>query len=306
MDKDHPTDFLHIDAVAALARKAASDIAVIQRDNDGELLKGHVFINRETGKVENLKPIIDSWRARPERKTGTARVLTLESFIDLTKRHMTPDSAIFADTDWRHPSMTAVIDYHVNKSAGAPDNGKHRIHYAFPLSEEWKKWQALDGEPMNQGEFAEFIENRISEITSPTFDEETALGALFSTKIAAPNELIMLSRGLQVRAEMRVKNAVTLQSGEGEITFEEEHKDAAGNKLQVPGIFIINIAPFFLGEPARIPARLRYRVREGKIVWAFHLYRPDRYITDQVCRDTAAAALATELPVFHGAPEMTA
>ncbi|TIP21885.1 MAG: DUF2303 family protein, partial [Mesorhizobium sp.] len=72
---------------------------------------------------------------------------------------------IFADADWRNPSFTAVIDYHEDVSGGLAAFGKHRIQYAFPLSEEWKKWIEMNGEPMKQAEFAYFLEDRVAELS---------------------------------------------------------------------------------------------------------------------------------------------
>lgn len=264
-----------------------------------------VLVNKQTGALSGVKTLFEAHRIYPERKIGTAEVYTLESFIELTNRHKTEDSVIFADTDWTEPSLTAVIDYHRKPNGGAADHGKHRIHYEFPLSDEWKAWMAMDGKPMDQADFAEWIENHIPELTAPVGHEAEDYEELFGFKTALPNELQMLSRGLQVMVNQNVKSSVVLQSGEGEIVFEETHTDKMGNKLTVPGLFILNIAPFFLGEPCRIPVRLRYRVPQGKTIWTFKVYRPDKFITEQVIRDLDTAARQTELPHFQGEPEMS-
>ncbi len=297
---------IDIEQLKALADKAGSEIVHVDLDEGCEGLPTQipVLLDRTTGVVRDLRPLFEHWRDRPERRSGTARVLTLESFIALTNRHKLPESAIFADTDWQKPSLTAVIDYHNSTaSGGAADNCKHRIRYDFPLSEEWRAWIAQDGQPMGQGDFAQWIEDHITELAAPHGDESDNIQKTFGFKAALPNELQMLSRGLQVHAETRVKSHVTLQSGEGALTFEEEHLDASGNKLVVPGMFLLSIAPFFMGDKARIPVRLRYRVRGGAITWSFHIYRPDVHITEQLREDMATAGEACELPVFEGAAE---
>ncbi|RYC10136.1 DUF2303 family protein [Ciceribacter ferrooxidans] len=263
-----------------------------------------ILIDRKTGKAVSVKALIEEYRTHPVRKSGTANVQTLQSFIDLVDRHKTGNSVIFADTDWRKPSLTAVIDYHDLEDKARADNGKHRIHYAFPLSEEWKAWIAQDGVTMNQSEFAEWIENHLPDLSSPDTAEDEDFKERFGLKVAWPNQMVALSRGLQVNVSSRVKNNVVLQSGEGEITWDEEHKDAAGNKISVPGLFILSIPPFFMGETTRIPVRLRYRVSAGSVVWTFKLYRPDVYVTQQIERDLLTASTATELPAYCGKPEM--
>lgn len=253
--------------------------------------------------LKSVKALFEEYRQFPERKTGTAKVLTLQSFMDLVNRHKTGDTAIFANSDWRKPSVQAVIDYHAVDTGGDPAWLKHRIAYEFPLSDPWKLWVAQDGEWMDQAEFAAFIEDHIADLSSPTSVEADDYERMFGAKIATPAELIQLSRGLQVFAATNVKNAVTLQSGEGSIVFEEEHRDAAGNKLIVPGIFILQVAPFFQGDLIRVPVRLRYRLAGGKLKWAFQIYRPDLAVTDRVRADLDIIARETAVPVFEGFPE---
>ena len=298
-----------IDAVTRLADKAGSGIAGLYLK---EAVHGlppviPVFINRQDGSISSVSNLFEQYRYAPTRKTGTAKVTTLDSFIDLVDRHKTEHSAIFANTDWQKPSLTAIIDYHkASEDGGDADNGKHRILYDFPLSEEWDAWIGRNGKAMSQGEFAEWIEDHITELAAPDSQEADDFRQLFGFKVAYPNEMQALSRGLQIHAETRVKSNVVLQTGEGEITWEEEHRDASGAKFVAPGLFILSIAPFYLGDKARVPVRLRYRVKEGKIFWTFQMYRPDIHITQQVLRDLENAAGATGLPAFQGTPEMSA
>jgi uncharacterized protein YfdQ (DUF2303 family) len=262
--------------------------------------------NGQTPQLLDVSKLFEPWRTKPATKRGTAKALTLESFIALTERHMTEDSAVFADTTWTKPALTAVIDYHQNETGGAPDNGKHRVVYDFPLSEEWSAWIATNGAAFNQLDFAAFIEDRIAELTAPTEDEVRQYEDLFNTTVATPAELMKLSRGMQVNVESKVKNASVLQTGAAQIVFEEEHRDAGGNVLKVPGLFLLSIAPFFMGEKARIPVRLRYRVQNGAIKWFYQIYRPDLAVTQRVRDDLAIVDQRTGLPCFEATPEMSA
>jgi hypothetical protein len=159
---------------------------------------------------------------------------------------------------------------------------------------------------MDQQEFAEFIEDHIPDLATPHEDEVKFWQATLGGRVATPADVITLSRGLQVFAEMRVANAVTLQSGEGQLTFEEEHKDAKGQKINVPSLFILKVPPFFMGEDVRIPVRLRYRVKGGGITWFYQLYKPEQWITEEVERAFSRVTGATGLPGFVGKPEMGA
>lgn len=262
----------------------------------------------KTSRIIPLKAEIEAFRIHPSLKTGTARSLTLSSFIALTNRHKTCDSVVFADTDWTKPSFTAVIDYHPKDRDPIldfeADNGRHRVQYDFPLSEEWQAWVKNDCEPMSQFDFAVFLEDRIPELCAPTDAEKSALELDFSTTVASPAKLVELSRGLKVHVSSQVADERTLQTGEGQIQWAEVHKDEGGKPLKVPGIFLLSVAPFKSGDKVRIPVRLRYRVAGSKVTWFYQLYRPDLHITARVESDLAKVAQETELPTYEGAPEM--
>lgn len=262
-----------------------------------------VLIDAQRGTASPATQIVEAFRTKPGQKQGRATALTLRSFIDLTNRHKTSDSAVFANTDWKAPSFTAVIDYHEAKSAGAADNLKHRIHYAFPLSDEWQVWIKGNGEEMEQRDFAAFLEDRIADLTAPNDHERVNLERDFATTIATPAQLIQLSRGLQVNVESIVKNVVNLATGEASIQFEEQHLGGDGQPLRVQGLFMLAISPFFMGEKITIPARLRYRKSGQKILWRYQLYRPDLHVTERVRDDLSTVAEQTKLPTFEGSPE---
>lgn len=254
--------------------------------------------------VQGLHSLFEPYRVHPARKSGQASAQTLEAFCDLTNRHKTDHSAVFADANWQSPSFTAVIDYHEAKNDGLAAFGKHRVKYAFPLSEEWQAWVKSDGIKMSQEDFAYFLEDRVAELSAPTKEEQIRLESDFATTIATPSQLVELSRGLQVNVASKVKAATTLASGEGHIVWEESHQDQHGKPLKVPGIFILSASPFFMGEKMRIPVRLRYRAKAGSIDWLYQIYRPDQYVTEHVRHALFDVKDKTGLPTFEGSPEM--
>jgi len=267
------------------------------------------LLNRKDGTINSVRSILDAYRTAPEAKSGTAKVLTLESFIELVNYHRIDTSTVFANTDWKKPSLLAVIDYHQAADAekrsepGQAKFGRHRISYDFPLSEEWQAWAGQHGKPMSQTDFANFIEDHIPDACEASESEKLEYEPLFRARIASPNELLDLSRGLQVFTDINVKQSVKLGSGESQLIFEETHRDSGGNKLDVPGMFMLSLPAFFSGENVRLPVRLRYRQREGKIIWEILLFRPDKVISDAVKRDLETVETDTKLPCFEGAPE---
>jgi uncharacterized protein YfdQ (DUF2303 family) len=275
--------------------------------------------NHQSGAVVDLRDLAERWRAFPERRKGVAKVSTLQSFIDLLNRQKSEHSVIFATTSWPSPSLTAVVDYNgiVNAAEGKPAEnearagitspkpgyGQHRIQYPFPLTDEFQAWAKQDGKPMTQAEFAAFIEERVAELATPTQEEDTQLGQLFSTKMATPADMLMLSRGLEINVAGKVKENVRLSSGEGEIIFVEEHLGSNGQKIVVPGLFMVSVPAFLDGEAVRLPARLRYRVSAGSVTWFYQLYRWKELLRERVVADLKKATDNTKLPAYEGSPE---
>ncbi|RVU15207.1 DUF2303 family protein [Methylobacterium oryzihabitans] len=252
-------------------------------------------------RLDSVKALIEEYRTLPARRTGTAKVTTLDSFIALINRHKDEGSAVFAKTDWPGPTLTAVLDYHAVD--GGPRHGEHRIAYAFPITPEFKAWIDANNQKMTQGDFAAFLEEHAAELAAPFDAEVVSYERLFKAKFAAPNELIDLARSLEIFVSAQVKNSVRLQSGEGEIVFREEHVDGKGETIVVPGIFMIQLRSFVDGDHVRIPARLRYRVAGGAITWSFQLYRWEDELRSRVTQDLMRVAEETALPTFEGAPE---
>lgn len=284
--------------------------------------------------VSSVKKLLDEYRVRPERREGTATMQDLDSFIAHVNRFKDADTALFADASRERPSLLAVIDYHervnfadadfaevgadgetaakVHRTDAKPRFGKHKTFYAFPLSREWKAWQAKNGQSMTQLEFAAFLEERgIDILPAPVFEGPLSdadaklkkIADLLRGRFAGPEKMMDLSRGLAIHESARVIAATNLSSGEGAVTFETEHKDGEGQKLEVPNLFTIGIPVFEHGDLYRVLVRLRYRKNGGSLNWFYDLYRADTVFDDALKQACAKAAEQTGLPLFVGKPE---
>ncbi len=257
--------------------------------------------------VHDLKPFLDEYREAPERRKGTATLADLESFIAHANRFKSPESILFCDRLASQPRLVSILDYHAKGHAGAPDWGQHRGSYAFPFSDEWKKWAGSNGKQMQQAAFAQFIEDRITDVSDPgqvkNVQDYQPLLELLGTSFALPMKLIELSRGLSVRENAKVKNAVNLATGEASVQFETTLAGDDGAPLKVPGAFLITIPIFHGGAAYRIPARLRFRAGGGSIVWWYDLHDPQRRLDDAIDLACKKAAQETDLPLLMGTPE---
>jgi hypothetical protein len=246
----------------------------------------------------------EPYRSAPPRRAGAAKVTTLQSFIDLVNRHSDEHSVVFAQTEWPATQLLAVIDYH--QTDGSARFGRHRIVYDFPITEEFSAWMQANGKWLEQAAFAEFLEEHAKEVAAPFDTEKTEYEPLFKERFAAPNELITLSRSLEIYVGQKVKRQERLQTGERTILFETSHTNEKGDPVDIPGIFMVSVNAFVASTERpmiRIPARLRYRVSGGEIKWGYQLYRPEFWLRAQVQNDLAEVATATSLPTYEGAPE---
>jgi uncharacterized protein YfdQ (DUF2303 family) len=253
----------------------------------------------------NVKRLMDEYLPAPERRKGTAHLTSLESFNNHVLRFKDGDSVIFANPDPASPSLTAVLDYHVG-GGGTPRFGQHRGVYQFPLSDEWKAWLHVHDKPMDQAQFAAFMEDRIADLIDPKEAKAnaTAFSAQIGVEFASPARMMDLSRGLAIHVESKVNAHVNLSSGEGQISYQENHNDPSTlQPIKVPGAILLQI-PVFRGDaPYQIAVRLRYKVQGGKVIWRFALYRTDRAFDDAFKLACTATTTATGLPVLYGTPE---
>jgi len=276
-------------------------------DSDTELNEiGQYAVVPKGKELRSLKPFIDEYRTRPERRTGTATLSTLASFIDHVKRFYDEHSAVFADVDNRkNAQLISVLDYHEKTAAGKPRFGQHRGVYKFPLSDEWNAWNSGADSPMPMAAFAQFLEDRIMDVLDPTAGGDTIkeFAINLGITLATAQRLMELSRGLAIRVEAKVSQAVNLSSGEGQMTFSESHGTTEGGPIKIPGGFAIAIPVFRNGPLYQIPVRLRYRVQQGSVVWWYSPQRIDRvwdHAISEAC-DTVIAETGRDL--FYGKPE---
>lgn len=297
-----PLDAHAIELVKELAVEAAApEVLSIAVTAPGLPAEFPVAFDRKEQTLESVKSLAEEWRVAPPRRKGTAKVDTLRSFIELTNRHKDDHSVLFGKAQMPEPSLTAVLDYH--QTDGGPRFGDHRIRYAFPLTDEFKAWMLKNGAPMEQADFAQFLEDHAAELAAPMDGERTTYEPLFKERFATPTELIMLSRHLEVNVGQRIKRQERLQSGERVVEFTSEHTDARGEKIDIPGVFMVSVPAFIDDAAVRIPARLRYRAGGQGVIWFYSLYRPDAFLREQVKHDLFDAANETGLPAYEGAPE---
>lgn len=274
--------------------------------------------------ITETKSTWSMYRSHPERRRGEALMTDLASFIDHVNRFRNAESALFCLADPDKPILTAVIDYHdrvnvvsdadaglsVAQETALARYGAHRTVYPFPLSPEWKAWRGKNDVKMSQVDFAEFLEDRVLDVTDTTDgigeNIQRMLSALNAVKMPNAADLMTLARSLSLHQEEKVRSHVNLSSGEQVIGYESSHQGQGGGELNVPKMFLIAIPVFKSGHLYRLPVRLRYRLAGGTIHWYYEMSLVAEAFENAVLEAASDAKTQTNLPLFMGTPEIKA
>lgn len=306
------TKLTEAEAVANEVRAAFRPVLLDLQDPNDDTLKCQViaYPNTEGGiSFQTVVDYLDEFRLRPERREGNALLQDLDSFIEHVNRHKGDNSVIFADRT--EPLLRAIIDYHEPGEAGEANWCKHHSIYRFPTSAEWTAWIQKSAKWMDSPTFAQFLDEHVVDVMNfpPEENPPGLVGRflrLYGCNLASPNQLIVLSQGLTVHVESKVANHERRETGEIEIGFSSEvvrTSDRRGLAITVPGAFVLGIPVFERGKLYELPARLRYRTRDGKVEFAYDLFRASDVRDAAIEEACKHAADNTGLEFFYGRPE---
>ena len=254
-----------------------------------------------TGKqLLSMKKFIDEWRAVPERRRSSLVLRDQVSFTAMVNRNKTPATIILANDEG--PALMAILDYHAVGPEGTPGWCEDRLTYALETSTEWGVWKGTEGKTYSVPEFSEFIEEHLVDVLDPGAAGESTreFASKMGVQLATPANLLTLSKGLSVRQNLNVSQAVNTATGEAQISFEQRNDPSQQGMLSVPGAFVIGIPVFYNGPAYQIPVRLRYRVRESRLSWSLVPYRLEKAFEHAFSEAIAQVAAATEVTVIRG------
>lgn len=258
-----------------LTKEAVTAIADLARlaSEAGPHPAGGLYVKRPDGSVVHLQP-----QYPPLYHIDQAvNVMKADSFSAYVNRFKGEATTIFAKAD--APLLMAIIDYHSTDAARCD----HRVSFVPPWSEEWARWRALDGKSLTQMEFAEFIEENMVDVVEPD-------GAA----------LLDVVTGLQAHRKVTFESGVRLHDGSNQLVYHEDIEAKGRGTLTVPSEFALGVPVFFGGEAFRVRCMLRYRITEGKLVFAVRVIRR-RFIEQSAFDDIVkAVATATGIQVLHG------
>lgn len=225
---------------------------------------------RKDYRVETVD--LEKFLPAPRRARGKVLVFDTASLVDWVNRYE-PGNAPMVYVDRDNARVEAIIDENAD---GQPGWREHRAQLTWQKSAEWKRWTGQDRKFMKQEDFAEHVEDGLSEIVEPD-----------------ATDLLDIAQTIRGTMNTEITSGRYLKDGHVTITWNEsiELKGGAGTgQLDIPGKLLLQMAPFEGGTPIQITARLRFRVTRGSIEFAYLLDRP---------KDVERAAVDAEVSLIQ-------
>ncbi|MEW5968664.1 MAG: DUF2303 family protein [Pseudomonadota bacterium] len=209
----------------------------------------------------------DELLERPINLNQTVSLHTAKDFIGYVNRFSDVNSVIFVDV--LNGRVKAVLDYHeavpvsVYNSNANPRHCKHIANFTVHKTTEFQKIEKNSGNKFSQTEFALFLEDIMPHIAEP---------------VAA--ELYEIVQTLSANTKVDFKSGVRTNNGEVTLTYNETIEATAGRegKLTIPETIKFGVQVHRGGNAYLLPARFRYRINGGSIVFWYDLDQLEKAI----------------------------
>jgi uncharacterized protein YfdQ (DUF2303 family) len=207
----------------------------------------------------------------PTHIKSAVHVYNPDSFLEYWKKFAGPASLIFADV--QAPALTGIVDYHEPTDTQEGQLGPvarwgyHKLSYNFRQTQEWKTWTSMNGKPMKQVDFAQFIENNMADIVEP-----------------AAADMFEMVQNFEAKKSVNFSSGVRLNNGQVQFKYEETISTGAAQQgnFTVPETFKLSIAPFEGADNYAVLVRFRYKISAEGLQLRYELVRPHKVIEDAV------------------------
>lgn len=205
----------------------------------------------ESGSVHSFPELLE----RPLQLKQSVNLHTAKDFITYVNRFADPNSMIFVDV--LGGKIQAVLDYHeaheddseiASLTQNRPRHGKHIANFNVEKTPEFIKICEKSGEPMSQEAFALFLEDVMPYINQP-----------------AAAELYEIVSTLSAKSSVDFKSGIRTDNGQVSLTYNEKIDASAGREgsLSIPEQIVFGIQVHRGGSHYALPARFRYRIKDG-------------------------------------------
>lgn len=222
--------------------------------------------------VHDLSKYLDA----PVRIEANAQFKAVGSFIYYLNEYKNTATLLCCDRDTA--TFQAHLDYH---GKGEPSHRTHTAKLSLKASEEWQAWQRHNEQSIDQATLAEFLDDQIAVISEPA-----ATDILSAVKHFEAKREVTYSRKNDDLGNAVVLNYVDDQRGTGKVT--------------VPTAFTLVIPVFEHGAPVKIEARLRWTLKEDKLIFNFKLERMREVYKQAFEAVVSEIEKGTGLTALHG------
>ena len=188
-------------------------------------------------------------RNRPPRVVQSVTVNTPASFVGYCKQYGTKDSHVYIG-GVNPLAISAVLNHHADSNADGAQWGDHVVNLATSTTPEYKAWSGANKKWFDQLDFADFLQDHISDVIQP-----------------AAGDLLSLVLNFQDKRNTTVSSAVNLLNGSVQFTLDEQAEGQNGRTLiAVPREIIVQFQPYqFHDGVIALTGLFGYRVRDGKL-----------------------------------------
>lgn len=266
------------------AREARKPFTISKLD---ELNNNALVAVPEGWKLEDMEKTMST----PRRKRGKVSVSDAESFIGYVKRHGSLSSAtIWCDANYTTAKVAfvSILNDHGEKEIEQAWRD-HTAAFTPAFSEEWVRWNSKNKAPFGQAEFAAFIEENLKDIATIEGNPTSA-------------QMLEMALSFEANQDVRFKSAIRLQNGGVQMSFVQDDDSQTLQKMQMFDRFSLGIPVFWNGDAYQVDARLRYRVRDGKLTFWYELIRQDKVLEASTKTLIEKIQTGTGIPFFFGNP----
>ena len=207
----------------------------------------------EDGKVHTFENTLE----RPLQLNQSVNLHTAKDFISYVNRFADKNSVIFVHV--LGGKIKAVLDYHEayqddaatsDQAKNQPRHCKHVANFNVEQTPEFIKIREASGRKFNQTEFALFLEDVMPYISEPV-----------------ATELYEIVQTLSAKTGVDFKSGVRTDNGQVTLTYNEtiEARAGAAGNLAIPEKIVFGVQVHRGGEHYAIPARFRYRIKDGNL-----------------------------------------
>ena len=223
----------------------------------------------------------DAWADQPRRPVRCPEFDTAESLLAYLESREWGDNygaELYASID--DNAITAVLD-------GGVGWCSDRAVLKLKTSAEWRQWKDISGLLHQQGSFADFLEDHVTQIASPD-------GAT----------LLEIVQSIQGATHVEWTSAEWLANGQRALSWVEQVEAKAGQKgrLEIPATFTLGLRPYTGSKVYEVKAGLRYRIDKATLLIGFKLLEPERILEAAFNDVVAQVAAGQPVKVLAGRP----